>query len=304
MLEGNPHADASGNPGVWHFFTLEGSPIDPLHVIAPGSVLYRWLDCLSDPSLRHRLEAVARQAATLLDSGPPAAKDHPDAILYSRLTALDGPFLRDRDLTAAGRQAESSGSDRPPGPGPGLSTGLEGIEFGGHPAGEPLDQASFLVQAPAVIRVEVPPRIAQAYDFLAEAALDSSWGRAGSVQVHAGLEAPQEARGLIPPVGANDAHPEANANPEPARFPVILGNDATTKRFQEAFSAFREWFPPAMCYTQIVPVDEGHHHLAVPPGRCGAQPARPGGWGEERAGPTLARAALRQSGRPHHLRFL
>ena len=257
VLEGNPHADASGNPGVWHFYTLEESPIDPLHAIAPGSVLYRWLDCLSEPSLRHRLEAVARQAATLLDSGPPAAKDHPDAILYSRLTALDGPFLRDRDLTAAGRQAESFGSDRPSGPGPGLSTGLEGIEFGRHPGGEPLDQASFLVQAPAVLRVEVPPRIAQAYDFLAEAALDSSWGRAGSVQVHAGLEAPQEVRDLIPPVGANDAHPEANANPEPARFPVILGNDATTKRFREAFSAFRKWFPPAMCYTQIVPVDEG-----------------------------------------------
>ena len=257
VLEGNPNDDAFGNPGVWHFYTLEGNPSDRLHAIAPGSTLYRWLDHLSDPSQRHRLEAVARQVATLLDSGPPAAGDHPDAILYSRITALDGPFLRDRDLTVAARQAEPSGSNRLPGPGAGVSTGLEGIEFGRHPGGEPLAPASFLVQAPAVIQVAVPPRIAEAYDFVAEAALDSNWGRVGSVQVHAGLEAPQSLQELIPPVGANDAHPEANANPEPARFPVIVGNDATTKRFREAFSAFRQWFPPAMCYTQIVPVDEG-----------------------------------------------
>lgn len=257
VLEGNPHADASGNPGVWHFYTLEESPSDRLHAIAPGSALYGWLDCLSDPSLRHQAAAAARQVAKLLDSGPPAAGDHPDALLYSRITALDGPFLRGMDLAAAGRLAESSKSDRSAGAGPGLPTGLEGIAFGRHPGGEPLASASFLVQAPALIRVEVPRRIAQAYHFVAEAALDSSWGQAGSVQVHAGPEVPKSMQGLVPPVGANDAHPEANANPEPARFPVIVGNDATQGRFQEAFAAFRKWFPPAMCYTQIVPVDEG-----------------------------------------------
>ena len=113
------------------------------------------------------------------------------------------------------------------------------------------------MHGPALIRVEVPRRIAQAYNFVAEAALDSGWGQSGSVQVHAGLEVPQSMQGLVPPVGANDAHPEANANPEPARFPVIVVNDATQGRFREAFAAFRKWFPPALCYTQIVPVDEG-----------------------------------------------
>ena len=257
VLQGNPHGDAFGNPGVWHFFTLEKSPSDHLHAIAPGSALYRWLDSLSNPTRTHQAAAAAQQVATLLDSGPPAAGDHPDALLYSRITALDGPFLRGMDLAAAGREAESSGSQRNSGPGPGVSNGLDGIEFGRHPGGQPLDEASFLAQAPALIRVEVPRRIARAYNFVTEAALDPSWGQAGSVQVHAGLEVPQSTSGLVPPVGANDAHPEANANPEPARFPVIVGNDATQGRFQEAFAAFRKWFPPAMCYTQIVPVDEG-----------------------------------------------
>ena len=257
VLEGNPHGDDFGNPGVWHFFTLEEPPSDRLHAIAPGSALYRWLDTLSSPTPGHRSAEAAGQVATLLDSGPQAAGDHPDALLYSRITALDGPFLRDMDLVAAGREVESSRSDRSIAPGPGVSNGLDGIEFGRHPGGQSLDEGSLLVHGPARIRVEVPRRIAQAYNFVAEAALDSSWGQAGSVQVHAGLEVPQSMQGLVPPVGANDAHPEANANPEPARFPVIVGNDATQGRFQEAFAAFRKWFPPAMCYTQIVPVDEG-----------------------------------------------
>lgn len=257
VLEGNPHGDAFGNPGVWHFFTLEESPGDRLRAVAPGSALYRWLDTLSIPKPGHRAAEAASQVATLLDSGPPAAADHPDALLYSRITALDGPFLRDVDLAAAGREVESSRSDRPTHPESGVSDGLDGIEFGRHPGGQPLDEGSFLVHGPARIRVEVPARIARAYNFVAEAALDSGWGRAGSVQVHAGLEVPQSLQGLVPPVGANDAHPEANANPEPARFPVIVGSEDTRGRFREAFAAYRQWFPPALCYTQIVPVDEG-----------------------------------------------
>ena len=257
VLEGNPHGDAFGNPGVWHFFTPEESPGDPLRAVAPGSALYRWLDTLSSPTPGHRSAEAASQVATLLDSGPPADGDHPDTLLYSRITALDGPFLRDVDLAAAGREVESSRSDRSTDPGPGVSNGLDGIEFGRHPGGQPLDEGSFLVHGPSRIRVEVPGRIARAYNFVAEAALDSGWGRAGSVQVHAGLQVPQSMQGLVPPVGANDAHPEANANPEPARFPVIVGNDDARARFREAFAAYREWFPPALCYTQIVPVDEG-----------------------------------------------
>ena len=257
VLEGNPHGDAFGNPGVWHFFTLEESPSDRLRAVAPGSALYRWLDTLSSPTPGHGSAEAAGQVATLLDSGPPAAGDHPDALLYSRITALDGPFLRDVDLAAAGREVEASRSDRSTHSGPGVSNGLGGIQFGRHPGGQPLEEGSFLVHGPSRIRVEVPARIARAYDFVAEAALDPGWGRAGSVQVHAGLEVPQSMQGLVPPVGANDAHPEANANPEPARFPVIVGNAATRGRFREAFAAYRQWFPPALCYTQIVPVDEG-----------------------------------------------
>ena len=257
VLEGNPHGDAFGNLDVWRYFTLEEPPSNRLHAIAPGSALYRWLDSLSNPTPGHGSAEAAGQVAALLDSGPPADGNHPDALLHSRITALDGPFLRGVDLAAAGREVESSSSDRSTDPGPGVSNGLDGIEFGRHPGGQPLDEGSLLVDGPARIRVEVPLRIARAYNFVAEAALDSIWGQTGSVQVHAGPEVPQSTQGLVPPVGANDAHPEANANPEPARYPVIVGNDATRGRFQEAFAVFRKWFPPALCYTQIVPVDEG-----------------------------------------------
>ena len=180
----------------------------------------------------------------------------------------------------------------------------KGSNSAGTPAVSSLDEGSFLVHGSARIRVEVPRRIARAYNFVAEAALESSWGQAGSVQVHAGLEVPQSMQGLVPPVGANDAHPEANANPEPARFPVIVGNEATRGRFQKAFAAFRKWFPPALCYTQIVPVDEGitislFHREDRALSRLVLEEG-----GKEGTGSTLARVALRESGRVHHRRFL
>ena len=70
VLESNPHGDAFGNPGTWHFFTLEKSPSDRLHAIAPGSALYRWLDSLSNPTRTHQAAAAAQQVAALLDSAP------------------------------------------------------------------------------------------------------------------------------------------------------------------------------------------------------------------------------------------
>ena len=258
VLESNPRGDAFGNPGVWRFFTLEEPPSARLHAIAPGSALYRWLDTLSHPTPGDRAETAARQVATLLDSGPPAARDHPDALLYSQITALDGPFLRGMDLAAAGREIESSRSERSTAPGPGVPNGLDGIEFGRRPGGPAAGRGQLAGAGTHPHPGGGAPEDCPGLQLCGRGGAGLQVGaRSGSVQVHAGLEVPQSTQDLVPPVGANDAHPEANANPEPARFPVLVGNDATRGRFREAFAAFRKWFPPAMCYTQIVPVDEG-----------------------------------------------
>ncbi len=148
VLDGNPHADSFGNPNVWHFYAVDATQTDQLRAIVPGSTLYRWLDCLTDVSLRNQLAATAQQVEELLDSGPPASKEHPDTVLYSDLTALDGPFLKDIDLVAAGRQGESSRGDTPKGAKFAVSTGLDGVVFGRRPGGQPLDSASFIVQGP------------------------------------------------------------------------------------------------------------------------------------------------------------
>ena len=255
VLEGNPHTDAFGNPDVWHFFTGDAEAIRQLRPTAPGSALARWFDSLGDPSLKHQQRAAARALAKLLESGPPpATSDHPDALAYRDLTALDGPLLKDIDLVAAG--AETGGERMQAPQGSGSASGITGVRFGDHPGGEPLDGASFVLQAPAVLEVPIPARLAGTRDFVVDVELDAQVGQAGSVQAHVSLsERPMD--GLVPPVGANDDHPEANAHPEPAKFPVIVRTDRRKKGFEDAFSAFREWFPPALCYTQIVPVDEG-----------------------------------------------
>src|SRR5262249_36719353 len=41
VLAGNPHADAFGNQGVWHFYTEPDSPAAG-HVIPSGSLLAQW----------------------------------------------------------------------------------------------------------------------------------------------------------------------------------------------------------------------------------------------------------------------
>ncbi len=41
------------------------------------------------------------------------------------------------------------------------------------------------------------------------------------------------------------------------RRPILVANDsAARRRFEAAFDDFRALFPPALCYTKIVPVDE------------------------------------------------
>ena len=135
--------------------------------------------------------------------------------------------------------------------------GADQVVFGQHLDSETPDDASFILQAPAVVEVPVPQSLIGQRQFVVEVELCPQIGGAGSVQAHVSLQKLQPVAEIIPPVDAKDDHPEANAHPEPAKFPVIVRDDRQKQKFTVAFSAHREWLPPAMCYTQIVPVDEG-----------------------------------------------
>ena len=135
--------------------------------------------------------------------------------------------------------------------------GVDQIVFGQPLDSEPPDDASFVLQAPAIVEVPVPQRLVGERQFVVEVELGARVDGAGSVQAHVSLQKLESLAGIIPPIGAKDDHPEANAHPEAAKFPVIVRDGQRKKDFEDAFAAHREWLPPAMCYTQIVPVDEG-----------------------------------------------
>ncbi len=118
--------------------------------------------------------------------------------------------------------------------------GLAPNLFGKHPNGSAIDPASLCVQAPHVLDVRLPADLVEGCEFVTGGALDETTGQEGSVQLQ---------------VKYGPAEPPRAVSPD---RPVVapLGSPAR-ERFAAAFTMIRELFPPSLCYTKIVPADEG-----------------------------------------------
>ncbi len=222
VLAGNPHADRLGHPAVWHFYTEPDRGGDPDAVIPEGSVLAKW-ELATTPEQK---AVLAREVQALLTSGPPEAKGSPDVALYRQLVSLRGPLFR------ASRGKLGKATD-----GAGYST-LGPATFGRLPDGEAIDSASLGVKAAAIIEVKIPAALAEGCEFVTSGLLAPSSGE-GSVQLAVSTDKPGPRPKIDP------THPVVVADDGPARA-----------RFEAAFDTFRQTFPPALCYTKIVPVDE------------------------------------------------
>ncbi len=90
ILTGNPHADAWGNAGVWHFYA---EPVSDEHsteqLIPPNSSLARWQVAEST----EERATLGHQLQTLLSNGSPTDDDSPDAKLYRQLASFRGPLM-------------------------------------------------------------------------------------------------------------------------------------------------------------------------------------------------------------------
>ncbi len=222
ILAGNPHADRLGNPGVWHFYTEPDRAGDSDAVIPAGSTLAKWQSA-TNPAEKGTL---AREVQSLLTAGAPAAKDSPDAKLYRQLVSLRGPLFRasrgEIGKVAAGAPAQ----------------GIGPATFGRLPGGEAIDGASLGVKAPAVVEVTIPADLVEGCEFVTTGLLHPSRGE-GSVQL-----------------AVSAAKPGPRPQPDPTRPVVVTETGPARERFEAAFDTFRRMFPPALCYTKIVPVDE------------------------------------------------
>lgn len=235
VLVANPHADRFGNQGVWHFYTdpAQGGDVNP--VVPAGSVLADWLAATG----MEEKQKLAQNVEKLLTGTSPADAKHPDAALHRQLVSLGGPLF-----AGARTPIAPSGTSPAAASAPGqVEWGLDPAMFGRHPSGAALDArvdaASLCVQAPNIIELRLPADLVGDWELVTAAHLESQTGAEGSVQA-----------------GVSTARPESLAALR-SDVPVLTGDgSAARKRFEQAFDDFRGWFPAALCYVRIVPVDE------------------------------------------------
>lgn len=227
---GNPHADRLGHPGVWHFYKELVTGNDQGSMAPAGSVLARWL---AAPDGEHK-QKIAQEVQALLTAGPPPAKDHPDAVLYRELASMGGPLFahRGRAKVAAAAQPAAAASTRP-------AWGVDPGLFGRRPNGPAVDPASLCVRAPSVIEARLPADLVAGCELVVSAVLKGESAGTGVVQVR-----------LRPGKPA----PLAEIGPD---APILVAERGPAReRVLRAFDDFRRWFPPALCYSRVVPVDE------------------------------------------------
>ena len=145
-------------------------------------------------------------------------------------------------------------------------TGLDPGMFGSHPDGRAIDTASICVQAPSVVRFRLPVELATGREFVTTAVLEQETGLEGSVQVlpfrHSVGDAPSIRSGLVTcevdteftKTGVLVAGRDRNVSFSGAI--LVSDNSTARRRIETAMDDYRSVFPAALCYTQIVPVDE------------------------------------------------
>ncbi len=226
VLAGNPHGDHFGNKAIWHFCS---EPIsnsgEQAFVIPAGSVLDRWRSATS----REEKTRLAMETQKLLSAEPKTANPA-DAALVRQLAALNGPLLgRLRGL----RPNHNSTIKE-------QHWGLDPALFGRHPGGKgKVDATSLCVKAPSVIEVRLPAELVAGYEFVSSGVIHPDAREQACVQVQVSASKPAKMPSLQPGI------------------PILVAETGKARqRLAAALEQFRELFPPAVCYTKIVPVDE------------------------------------------------
>ena len=267
MLAGNPHADRFGHAGVWHFYTEPENLIGtPQRIIPARSLLAKWQSAgdSTDKGL------LAQEIQNLLLSGPPtrasavAAADKTVSpvikeaeaaqfTLYQELAAFGGPLFSQR-LVAD--QSQGNNDSKPV-----AEFGLDSAQFGqGFHDGAKIDATSLVVSAPAVIEIRLPAELIAGSEFVASGTLDAKAGAEGSVQLQVLTTKPDYVAGRLASAvlenNPNGLWTAGTRKPVYSAPILVQENSATRARYADGFNAFREFFPAALCYQKIVPIDE------------------------------------------------
>ena len=178
---------------------------------------------------------------------------------HPRLVADGGPDILLRDVRKVIRgssplQPANASTDA-------AEWGLDPEMFGKHPNGSAIDDASLCVHAPSLIKIRLPARLASFRVLVTTALLEEKTGSEGSVQVDVGAGTPPSKSGLLPSE-VNLTFSKLTQVFSPHRDisfsrPILIGENSTARqRIEPALDEYRSLFPAALCYYQIVPVDE------------------------------------------------
>ncbi|MGV3772243.1 MAG: DUF1587 domain-containing protein, partial [Verrucomicrobiales bacterium] len=158
ILAGNPHADVSGQAGVWNFYTEPVSGSMGL-VIPTGSLLTRW-QTTTDAGEKIKL-AEAIQKLLQGEAATPADRKSPDGQLYAQLTSLRGPLLG--SLPQSERKKNQSKINSV------AQWGLKPELFGKNIDGSPVEDGSLVMQSPSMLEIRLPLELVAGAEFVTEA---------------------------------------------------------------------------------------------------------------------------------------
>lgn len=224
ILSGNPLPDSYDNKETWHFCASENQSPSESQIL-PGSALADWRVKLVKAKDLKGVEALTKSVQSLLTTDSISGLGETDKKLRERLLNWQGP-LRWTSVGGAAKPAKDS------------IYGLAATKFGQHPNGTSIDPASLCVQAPTVLKVRLPAKLVSGAEFVASGMLHQATGKNGTVQLQATTSLPEVSSVL-------------------SGTPILVGDDESTNQSTEAaVTEFRNLFPPALCYSKIVPVDE------------------------------------------------
>lgn len=139
-------------------------------------------------------------------------------------------------------------------------SGIDPKLFGRHPDGTEIDSKSLCVHAPAVITLRLPAALAAGRTLATVATLAPEADPESSVQpdlVFGEVAVPSQLMASVATVKLGPVNIGADERTVSYARPILaLHQGAAHLRYVVAMDDHRRVFPPAVCYTQIVPVDE------------------------------------------------
>jgi hypothetical protein len=225
ILESNPLPDSFGNADTWHFGARPVSPdkTQQTSIIVAGSSLAAFRTAALDGKANGKLQQLAVSVQAALTTADPSKLIEPTRAQRQQLLDWRGPLR----WTVCSQSASASDSDK---------YGIDPSRFGKHPNGESLPGTHLCVKAPHKLELRLPARLVAGSDFVTTGTLHTSTARQGTVQLQVRTTEPVQLQTSM-------------------SGPILVGEEARP-RAEAALDDFRSFFPEALCYARIVPVDE------------------------------------------------